>query len=139
MARNKHTFDKHLGVGLVDRKGGYCRVRLKLKPAHLNNGGIAHGGVITALCDIALAGAVGSKLSEGEWCVTVNLNVEFINPAFGGVEIFAYGKVIKRGRTLAFVHGGVETKDKVQIARANGIWALRSKPSKKINTSRMLE
>ncbi len=126
------TFDKELGVIPVISKKGYCKFKLKVKPEHLNHGGIVHGGVLASLCDIALAGSLNDSLQKDEWCVTAELNVYFLSPAFPGSVLFAYGKLLRRGNTLAFVEGGVETKDKKQIVRAQGIWVIKSKFNKRI-------
>lgn len=136
---SKKTFVQLIGVKHLSSKRGFCKVKLDLKASHLNYGGIAHGGVIATLCDIALAGAVESVLREEEWCVTAQLDVQFMNPAFPKKPVFAYGKLIRRGSTLAFVEGGVETRDKTQIARANGIWAIKSRPTKKIKSTKRMD
>lgn len=138
MTKKRFTFDKDLGVKLVSIKKGYCLVKLNLKPSHLNNGGIVHGGVIASLCDIALAGAVGSVLKKEEWCVTAELNIEFVNPAFPDEPIFGYGKLVKKGNTLAFVDGGVKSRSKKLIAKAQGIWVIKTKPSRKILPAKTL-
>lgn len=124
----KNTFDKQLGVKVVSYKKGYCKVKLDIKPQHLNGGGIVHGGALATLCDIALAGAVSTVLKKNEWCVTAELSIKYLSPAFPKTQLFGYSKLIKKGNTLAFVEGGIETKDKKQIARANGIWAIKSRP-----------
>ena len=126
------TFDKKLGVIPVISKKGYCKLKLKIKSEHLNHGGIVHGGVLAALCDIALAGSLTNSLQKDEWCVTAELNIYFLSPAFPKDTLFAYGKLIRRGNTLAFVEGVVETKDKKQIVRAQGIWVIKSKLSKRM-------
>ena len=133
------TFVQLLGVKVLSLKKGSCRIRLDLKPSHLNYGKIAHGGVIATLCDIALAGAVESVLKEKEWCVTAQLDIQFVNPGFPDKPIFGYGKIVKKGTTLAFVEGGVETKDKTQIAKATGIWAIKSGPTKRIKTTKRMD
>ncbi|MBI3590825.1 MAG: PaaI family thioesterase [Candidatus Melainabacteria bacterium] len=135
----KNTFDRDLGVELLSSKKGYCKFKLSVKPKHLNYGGIVHGGVLATLCDIALAGAVTNVLKEGEWCVTAQLNVQYLYPVFPGETVFAYGKLIKKGSTLAFVEGGIETKSKKQIARAQGIWVIKNFPSKKIKRAKTLD
>ena len=136
---SKKTFVQLIGVKHLSLKRGFCRVKLNLKSSHLNHGGIAHGGVIATLCDIALAGAVESVLREEEWCVTAQLDVQFMNPAFPNKPIFAYGKLIRRGSNLAFVEGGVETSNKTQVARANGMWAIKSRSTKKIKSTRRMD
>ena len=138
MTKKGFTFDKDLGVKPVTIKKGYCLVKLNLKPQLLNHGGIVHGGVIASLCDIALAGAVGSVLKKEEWCVTAELNIEFVNPAFPDEPIFGYGKLVKKGNTLAFVDGGVKSRSKKLIAKAQGIWVIKTKPSRKILPAKTL-
>ncbi|MBI2995240.1 MAG: PaaI family thioesterase [Candidatus Melainabacteria bacterium] len=123
------TFDKYLGLKLVSRKKGYYKVKLALKPEHLNNGGIAHGGMLATLFDVVLAGAINTVMDKKEFCVTANLNIDYVNPAFPG-ELYAKAKVTKRGNTLAFVEGVIETENRVLIAKANGIWVIKSKPIK---------
>jgi uncharacterized protein (TIGR00369 family) len=133
----KKTFDNKLGVIPVISKKGYCKFKLKVKPEHLNQGEIVHGGVITSLCDVSLAGAINHSLNDNEWCVTAELNVNFLYPAFLGETIFGYGKLIKKGATLAFVEGGVENKEKKQIARASGIWVVKSRKNNLINKKKI--
>ena len=128
----KKTFDKKLGVIPVNSKKGYCKLKLKIKPEHLNQGSIVHGGVLATLCDIALAGSLNNSLQKNEWCVTAELNIYFLSPAFPKDILFAYGKLIRRGNTLAFVEGDIETKDKRKIASAQGIWVIKSKFSKRV-------
>ena len=138
MTRDK-TFDKNLGVKLVSSKKGYCKVKLDIKPQHLNNGGIVHGGVLATLCDISLAGAVATVMKKEEWCVTIQLNIDFMDPAFLRETIFGYGKVVRRGKTLAFVEGTVESKSGRKIAKAHGIWFIKLGPSKKIKVSKLVK
>ena len=133
------TFDHFIDIGPRVVKNGYCKVKLKVKKKHLNNGGIVHGGVLASLCDVALAGAVFSVMKEDQWCVTIQLNVEFLDPAFLNETIYGYGKVVRRGRTLAFVEGGVVGKSKKQITRAHGIWYIKSGPSKKIKLKKAVK
>ncbi|MDR1500054.1 MAG: PaaI family thioesterase [Tannerellaceae bacterium] len=40
--------------------GGYAKVRMEIKPFHLNSGGVCHGGAIFTLADFAFALAVNS-------------------------------------------------------------------------------
>ncbi len=128
----KKTFEKKLGVIPVSSKKGYCKLKLKIKPEHLNHGGIVHGGVIATLCDVTLAGALNHVLKKDEWCVTAELNIYFLNPGYPNDILFGHGKLVKRGNTLAFVEGSIETADKRKIATAQGIWVIKSKPGKKV-------
>lgn len=127
-------FDKYIGFKVVKRKKGYCKIKLDIKPKYLNIGGIVHGGVIATLCDVALAGAVGTLMKKDNWCVTVQLQIEYLNPAYPDGPIYSFGKVERIGKTLAFVEGWVETKNKTKVAKAHGIWFIKCGPSKRIRT-----
>ena len=133
------TFDKDLGVKLLSSKKGYCKFKLDIEPKHLNHGGILHGGAIATLCDISLAGALTHVLQKEEWCVTAELNIDFLYPAFPGETIFGFGKVVKKGSTLAFVEGGIKNKANKLIAKAQGIWVIKTRPHKKIRKAKALD
>lgn len=137
MAKLKTTFDRHLGVKTVSIKKGFCKIKLDLKQNLLNEGDIVHGGVLATLCDIALAGAITHAMKKDEWCVTAQLNIEYLYPAFPGESLFAYGKLVKKGNTLAFVEGGIETKSKKLIARAQGIWVIKKFPAGEVPEPRI--
>src|SRR5207247_9043765 len=76
----------------------------------LRNAGGApvHGGVYSALVDMAVGGAL-STLHEaaagGVGQATLDLNVSFVGAVTEG-PIFAEGRIIKRGRTVAFGQAG---------------------------------
>lgn len=135
---SKKTFDKVVGVIYQKSKKGTSKVKLQLRPNHLNSGGIAHGGMLATLCDVSLAAALGTVLEKSEWCLTVHLNIEFMNPAFPKDLIFGYGRVVKKGKSLAFLEGGIRAKDGRQIARAHGIWAVRTFSTNKMRATKAL-
>ncbi|OGI20459.1 MAG: hypothetical protein A3B68_02955 [Candidatus Melainabacteria bacterium RIFCSPHIGHO2_02_FULL_34_12] len=132
------TFNKKIGAKVITRKKGYCKVKLDMKPNHLNHGGIVHGGVLATLCDIALAGAIEMAMAKEEWCVTAQLNIQFLYPAFPNEPIFGFGQLIKKGNTLAFVEGGVKSKSNKLLVKAQGIWVIKSKKNKRIKKAKSL-
>ncbi|MGC8600013.1 MAG: PaaI family thioesterase [Nitrososphaeria archaeon] len=78
--------------------------------------GIVHGGFITALLDTAMGSLIEKK------AVTVNLNVEFIEPAFKGM-IRAEGRVVRYGNDLVFTEGAVYQDNRL-VARGSAIYFL---------------
>ncbi|MFP3224302.1 MAG: PaaI family thioesterase [Nitrososphaeria archaeon] len=78
--------------------------------------GIVHGGFIAALLDTAMGSLLGKK------AVTVNLNVEFIEPAFKG-KLRAEGKVVRYGNDLVFTEGKVYQQNRL-VARGSAIYFL---------------
>ena len=86
-----------IGVELVERGEGYARCRLPV--TEKVRGGVAgsvHGGVISALVDIATLPAVSSLVRPDEQMAgTAELNVSFLRPALGDA-VFATARVLKK-------------------------------------------
>src|SRR4030095_13674705 len=67
-------------------------------------GAPVHGGVLATVVDAAVGGALGtygSAAAGGVDQATLDLNVTYIAAA-RGEAIFAEGKIIRRGRSVAF-------------------------------------
>lgn len=68
------TFARHLGIELTEVRAGHARARMPLDARHVNALGIAHGGAIFALADLAFAGAANS---HGNVAVAVNVSITY--------------------------------------------------------------
>ena len=68
----------------------------------LRTAGIFHGGVITALADTAGGYAAGTVQETDSSFLTVELKINFLNPA-RGEKLITRGRVLKGGRTLTVV------------------------------------
>ena len=100
-----NLFWRTLGVEVEDAKDGWVRLKIPVRDDLRNAAGApVHGGVYSALVDMAVGGAL-STLHEaaagGVGQATLDLNVSFVGAASEG-PIFAEGRIIKRGRTIAF-------------------------------------
>jgi fumarylpyruvate hydrolase len=116
-------FNAYLGTELVRREVGLVEVALELGPHHLNNRGVAHGGVVSALLDSALGAAVVSAIPAEWWCATTSLALQFLDGAGEG-RLVAVGRVVRRGRSVAFATGEVHDARGRLIATASGSWHL---------------
>ena len=67
-------FAAHVGVRLVEVRPGYARATLRLRPRHLNGVGIAQGGAIFTLADLAFAAASNS---HGTVAVALDVGITF--------------------------------------------------------------
>ncbi len=123
MVRKSTPFDALLGLDVKAARDGESEVLLELVAAHCNRRGVAHGGVVCGMLDTALGAAVVSTLSESEWCGTLELSVQFRDPARHG-PLCARGRVARRGRRVAFAEGEVvDARDRV-VAVAHGVWTI---------------
>jgi uncharacterized protein (TIGR00369 family) len=100
-----NLFWRHLGVEVDDAGEGWVRLRIPIRDEIRNAvGAPVHGGLYSALVDMAVGGALGTLHAEAEGGVgqtTLDLNVSFLAAARQG-DIIAEGRIIKRGRTIAF-------------------------------------
>jgi len=101
----ENLYWRYLGVAVEDAKPGWVRLRVDVRDELRNAAGApVHGGVMSALVDMAVGGALGT-LSEasagGVGQSTLDLNVSFLAAASEG-PVFAEGKILRRGRTIAF-------------------------------------
>ena len=121
--RNPTPFDDLLGLEVLRAADGEAEVRLVLTPAHLNRRGVAHGGVVSALLDVSLGAAVVSTTTAEEWCGTLELSVQFRDPARHG-PLTGRGRVERRGRSVAFAAGEVFDARGRVVAAAHGVWTI---------------
>jgi uncharacterized protein (TIGR00369 family) len=100
-----NLFWRYLGVEVADAREGWVRLRVRVRDEVRNAAGApVHGGVLSALVDMAVGGALGTVSETSEGGVnqtTLDLNVSFVAAA-SGAEIFAEGRILKRGRTIVF-------------------------------------
>lgn len=116
-------FNQYLGIEIPRMDGGEAVATLVLGPHHTNNRGVAHGGVVSSLLDSAMGAAVISAIPKAWWCATTGLTVQFLaGPRTGRIE--ATGRVVRRGRRIAFVSGEARDAEGGLVATAQGTWHL---------------
>ena len=116
-------FNQYLGIDVARMEGGEAEAVVELKPHHTNNRGVAHGGVVLSLLDSAMGAAVISAIPKEWWCATTGLSVHFVTGPREG-RIVAVGRVVRRGKSVAFVHGEAHDASGRLVATAQGTWHL---------------
>jgi uncharacterized protein (TIGR00369 family) len=100
-----NLFWRYLDVQVDDAGEGWVRLRVPVKDGLRNAvGAPVHGGVLSALVDMAVGGALGTthdNAAGGVGQATLDLNVSFL-AAVGDGDIVAEGRLLRRGRTIAF-------------------------------------
>jgi uncharacterized protein (TIGR00369 family) len=96
---------RYLGVQVDGAKTGWVRLRVEVRDELRNAAGApVHGGVMSALVDMAVGGALATiheAAAGGVGQTTLDLNVSFLSAAREG-PIFAEGRILRRGRSIAF-------------------------------------
>jgi acyl-CoA thioesterase len=100
-----NLFWRYLGIEVEAAGEGWVRLRVPARDALRNAAGApVHGGVLATLVDAAIGGALGtygSAAAGGVDQATLDLNVSFVGAARGDA-LLAEGRIIRRGRTIAF-------------------------------------
>ena len=96
---------RYLGITVDDAKPGWIRLRVPVRDELCNAAGApVHGGVMSALVDMAVGGALGTMheaSAGGVGQTTLDLNVSFLAAATEG-PLVAEGRILRRGRSVAF-------------------------------------
>ncbi len=127
-AARRGGFHHEVGFRVVAEKSGrgVCTVSGRVERRHLNINRIVHGGVYATILDTAMGGAVVSLLTEEETTATTSLYVEFLRAAREGEVLTAVGRVLRRGRHIAFAEGNLVGSSGERLSQAHGTWYIWS-------------
>ena len=126
---NKPGFMKHNG-GILFRKISDTEFEFKTTIAEnkLNSAGITHGGYICSIID-AGSGTAAHRASNNSPCVTITLDIKFIDSTKIGDEIIGFTKIQKVTKSMVFLICHLKSNQRL-IASASGVW---KKLNKKIS------
>lgn len=99
-------FGQLLGVELGEVRAGYGVATLAIRDEHLNAAGVAHGGAIFTLADIALAAASNAA---GTIALLTSGSITVFHPTVVGETLRATAEEISASRRLA--HYAVRVED----------------------------
>jgi uncharacterized protein (TIGR00369 family) len=128
--REANPFFCLMGIDVVSVEEGNAVLRMEVRPDMWNGAGWLQGGMFTALADEAMALALYPMLSPHEGIATISESTSFIKGVKDGVLI-AQGRVIKKGRHVAFAEGDVtlDQKEKEILARTSAAFAVTVRDS----------
>lgn len=119
----KPGFMKHNG-GLEFRSVSENEYEFKstINENHLNAAGITHGGYLAALID-AGSGTAAHRVADNAPCVTISLDLKFIDASRTGDTIIGNVKILKKTKTLVFLFCELKSNEKI-ITSASGVWKI---------------
>ncbi len=126
---NKPGFMKHNG-GILFRKISDTEFEFKttIDENKLNSAGITHGGYICSIID-AGSGTAAHRASNNSPCVTITLDIKFIDSTKIGDQIIGFTKIQKVTKSMVFLICHLKSNQRL-IASASGVW---KKLNKKIS------
>lgn len=101
----------------VDPDAGTIEARFQGKPEFANPMGMIQGGFLAAMLDDTLGPALVATLDEGQFAPTIELKVNFVQPARPG-SLVATGRVVARRRSIAFLAGELRDEKGELVATA---------------------
>lgn len=93
----RDMFARHLGIEITEVARGYARAVMPLDAHHRNGVGMAHGGAIFAVADLAFAVACNTR---GKVSVNLNTSISFLAPGKRG-PLTAEAREISAARRVA--------------------------------------
>ena len=112
-----HPLHRAMGVERIEAAAGRSRIEIDVGPSMVNAAGMFLGGNVYTICDMACYAALLSELPEGENAVTHDIHVSLMRGAKAGDRVVFSGRVIRRGRSIAFLEAEARVGEDV-VARA---------------------
>jgi acyl-CoA thioesterase len=104
--RDANPYFQLMGIDIIAYNDGKAILGMDVRPDMLNGEGWMQGGIFTALCDEAMALALYTVLEDDNIITTISETTSFLRGVQRG-RIIAQGRVIKKGRRVAFAEGDV--------------------------------
>lgn len=109
----------------IDPDEGSIEVAFEATHRFRNPVGHIQGGFLAAMLDDTLGPALVATLGPDQFAPTLDLHVQFIRPALPG-RITGRGRVVSKGRAIAFLAGELVDEDDELIACATATAAIRT-------------
>jgi uncharacterized protein (TIGR00369 family) len=109
----------------VSPENGTIEVAFTASEAFLNPAGFIQGGFLAAMLDDTLGPALVAGLDPGDFAPTTDLHVQFLRPARPG-RLLGTGRVVRRGRDVAFLAGELADEDGAIVAVATATAQIRT-------------
>jgi len=100
-----------------DAAKGWIRIAFDGSRAFLNPAGFIQGGLLTAMLDDSMGPALLLMTDGKSYSVTIDMHVCFFAPARPG-RLIGEGRVLRLGKTIAFLEGLLSDGAGTPIARA---------------------
>ncbi len=131
------TYLDFLDFRIVDAKPGFVRMEMPLNRQHTNTMGMAHGGIIMSMLDIAGAFSAHMHSDHDQVSITVSQNTNFIRPVTGEVLV-AEGRIVRRTGSTAFTESHIldpsagDNRETQLCAQGQCVFRLRDRDRAKV-------
>ena len=123
-------FNRLLGIRGESASAGACVLVLPVRPEFVGDfrRPALHGGVVSSLIDTAGGVAAWSALGPEESVSTVDLTVDFLEPAGLAAPLRASAQLVRKGNRVCHVRVAV-TQDGKLVAEGRGVYNIHKRPA----------
>lgn len=120
---NNPFFPGYCGFRVADVRQGYSKLETENRTALSNPTGIMHGGASFGMADTAVAVALMSLYGVGNALLTIEMNINYLEPIFPGT-VTAEAFVLRHSRRSAYAEVDIWSGDKL-AARASTTYMIK--------------
>ena len=120
---NNPFFPGHCGFKVVDVRTGYSRLETENRTELRNPVGVMHGGASFGMADTAVAVALFSLYGFGNALLTIEMNINYLEPIFPGT-VTAEAFVLRHSRRSAYAEVDIWSFGKL-AARASTTYMIK--------------
>ena len=123
-------FNRFLGLRGHSIGKGTCVLTLAVREEFIGDPRrpALHGGVVSSLIDTAAGLAAWSALPPGESVSTVDLRIDYLEPAGLGADLRAAADLVRKGNRVCHVRVAV-TQAEVLVAEGRGVYNIHRRPT----------
>ncbi len=114
---NDDKFAQYAGIELLEVGSGSAKVKMEVKPFHINGVGLVHGGALFTLADFAFAAAANS---HEETAVAINASISYLKAVKSGT-LYAEAEEVSNARKLSVYSIKVTDENNQLIATFQGM------------------
>ncbi|MDD1715415.1 MAG: PaaI family thioesterase [Methanolinea sp.] len=107
MGSEANPFFLLMGIEVETIGEGDASIRMPVRADMMNGEEWLQGGIFTALADEAMVLAIYTLLDPDETIATITETTTFMSGARTGATLHAIGRVVKKGKRVAFAEGEV--------------------------------
>ena len=119
-------FMRHLGMEFVEGGDGYAKLAMRYQDENSTMAKALHGGAISSLIDTtgAMAAWTTAEIATPKYFgSTVGINVNYLSGAIGE-DIFAEGRVLKRGKEIIYSDVRVRNESGKLLAQGTVVYRI---------------
>jgi uncharacterized protein (TIGR00369 family) len=120
---NDNPLYNTIGIRIYEVKDGHARSRLRPNKDVCWPFNQPHGGILATLMDTTMAWSVLTRIERGYNCVTINLDIQYINTPKGD-SFTCLARTTHRANRIAYTRADILDEKENLLATAQGVFRI---------------